>query len=390
LSSRPVGRSPTRPIGSTRVPVLVGALVALAAFASDRAVLGLAVAGLAAAGSGWLNAPSIPVRFWCLLVAAATGVIAGAELVVVADDLIGTSAYRMNTVFKFYNQVWILLAIAAGTGVAAMATIAATRRSHRLASTSSAASFPSAPVAPRISSDSSLGPSPLPENTRALIPATLRRSWARFGLAVALLVGAASLLYPVFAVGPRLAQRIADAPSLGTLMRSPGWNTGRCPRREERSAESSSRAIGRRSTGSIARCPAPPVIAEASIGPYRCNGSRISNSTGLPTVIGWERHQTQQRLATELPSRVADVERLYRSPNPVEKERILRRYNIAYVVVGDIERSNIRIDGNDCIADPRPAGIAAFEEMVGETIEVAFEQQGTVVYHVLSSDLRRG
>ena len=373
-----------------RVPVFVGALVALAAFASDRAVLGLAVAGLAAAGSGWLNAPSIPVRFWCLLVAAATGVIAGAELVVVADDLIGTSAYRMNTVFKFYNQVWILLAIAAGTGVAAMATVAATRRSRRRASTSSAASFTRAPVASRISSDSSLGPSPLPENKRALIPATLRRSWARFGLAVALLVGAASLLYPVFAVGPRLAQRIAEAPSLGTLDALAWMEYGSVP--------AAGGALGRiQFAGDRAaidwfnrEVPGSPVIAEASIGPYRCNGSRISNATGLPTVIGWERHQTQQRLATELPSRVADVERLYRSPNPAEKERILRRYNIAYVVVGDIERSNIRIDGNDCIADPRPAGIAAFEEMVGETIEVAFEEQGTVVYHVLSNDLRRG
>ena len=38
-----------------------------------------------------------------------------------------------------------------------------------------------------------------------------------------------------------------------------------------------------------------PVIAEASIGPYRGNGSRISSATGLPTIIGWERHEEQQR-----------------------------------------------------------------------------------------------
>ena len=34
-----------------------------------------------------------------------------------------------------------------------------------------------------------------------------------------------------------------------------------------------------------------PVIVEASIGAYRGNGSRISIATGLPTVLGWERHQ---------------------------------------------------------------------------------------------------
>ena len=38
-----------------------------------------------------------------------------------------------------------------------------------------------------------------------------------------------------------------------------------------------------------------PVIVEASIGPYRGNGSRISIATGLPTVIGWDRHERQQR-----------------------------------------------------------------------------------------------
>ena len=39
----------------------------------------------------------------------------------------------------------------------------------------------------------------------------------------------------------------------------------------------------------------------------RCNGSRISAATGLPTIIGWERYQQQQRYPDTLPARVQDV-----------------------------------------------------------------------------------
>ena len=97
-----------------------------------------------------------------------------------------------------------------------------------------------------------------------------------------------------------------------------------------------------------------PVVAEASIGPYRCNGSRISAATGLPTIIGWERHQQQQRYPETLPARVADVRSLYTSPDIDEKASILRRYNVEYVVVGDLERI-YPIADNECTPSvPKP------------------------------------
>jgi uncharacterized membrane protein len=128
--------------------------------------------------------------------------------------------------------------------------------------------------------------------------------------------------------------------------------------------------------------PGSPVVAEASIGPYRCNGSRISIGTGLPTIIGWERHLEQQRPGDDLAGRVEDVGRLYRSADPREKERILRRYDVDYVVVGELER-RYPVADETCQATGSAAGVEAFEPMVGSTLEVAFAAGATRVYRVL-------
>jgi uncharacterized membrane protein len=125
-----------------------------------------------------------------------------------------------------------------------------------------------------------------------------------------------------------------------------------------------------------------PVVAEASIGPYRCNGSRISSATGLPTIIGWERHEQQQRYPDTLPGRVSDVRTLYTSTDLDEKATMLRRYNVEYVVVGDLERLYPRAN-NECTPTGSEEGIAAFDAMLGTTLEIAHSAQGTTIYRVL-------
>jgi uncharacterized membrane protein len=125
-----------------------------------------------------------------------------------------------------------------------------------------------------------------------------------------------------------------------------------------------------------------PVIAEASIGPYRCNGTRISAATGLPTIIGWERHEQQQRYPDTLPRRVEDVRTLYTSSNVDEKRQILDRYNVEYIVVGDLERI-YPIANNECTPTGSQAGIEAFQRMVGTDLQVAYSDAGTTIYHVL-------
>ncbi|MFN8594399.1 MAG: DUF2298 domain-containing protein [Thermomicrobiales bacterium] len=330
-----------------------GATIALAvsaaAISSGRTVLAIAFTLGVFAAIGWLELNGASRRFVCLLLAAAFFTVAGVELVVVADDLLGSPAYRMNTVFKFYNQIWVLLALSGAALIPYMLRQVALSR--RLASRGQ----PSSAIA----------------------------AWAGTGAVVATVVLLLSLLYPVLATGPRLAQRFTPgtpSPSLDAL----AWmNEGTVPSFGENGETTITYAGDRAAIAWLWQNVAgSPVIAEASIGPYRCNGSRISAATGLPTILGWERHEEQQRYPDTLPGRVDDVRRLYTSPNVEEKERILRKYNVAYVVVGDVERV-YPLNNNECSPTGSADGIAAFDDMLGTTLEVAFTSDGTTIYHVL-------
>ncbi len=339
-----------------RSNVLKGVIIAAALagawmLGSERPVLGLLLALGVAAGVGWICLNRRPDRFLCLLLAAGFLTAAGAEIVVVADDLIDSPAYRMNTIFKFYNQVWVLLAVAAAALVVVMIRDAASWRGA-----------------------AARGRTPWYPTSQA---------WARFGLGAFALVLLASLTYPVLATGPRLAQQFSPGTASGTL-NALGWmQTGTVAVHDDREASEIEYAGDAAAIAwFFANVTGSPVIAEASIGPYRCNGSRIASATGLPTIIGWERHERQQRDPATLPARVADVHSLFTSTDTAEKASILRRYNVGYVVVGDLERI-YPIANNECSPTGNPEGIAAFDAMIGTTLEPVHTSGGTTIYRVL-------
>jgi uncharacterized membrane protein len=97
-----------------------------------------------------------------------------------------------------------------------------------------------------------------------------------------------------------------------------------------------------------------PVVLEAHQDQYHWT-ARISSYTGLPTVLGWPWHQIQQRTPyeAEIRARAAAIAELYNTPDPRRAEALLRRYEVAYVVVGEVERAYYS-----------PQGLAKFEEMV--------------------------
>jgi len=93
----------------------------------------------------------------------------------------------------------------------------------------------------------------------------------------------------------------------------------------------------------LARAPSG-VVAEAVGGSYS-GFARYSTNTGVPTVLGWPGHESQWRGGGEgLAERETDVFTLYRTGNWPEAEEILKRYQIRYVIVGDLERSTYRVN----------------------------------------------
>jgi YYY domain-containing protein len=83
-----------------------------------------------------------------------------------------------------------------------------------------------------------------------------------------------------------------------------------------------------------------PVIAEAPGIGYSWR-SRMSWLTGLPTVLGWPYHESQQRrpFGASISMRQTDLKILYTSTSDDEVLTVLRRYSIQYVVLGGVERS---------------------------------------------------
>ena len=103
-------------------------------------------------------------------------------------------------------------------------------------------------------------------------------------------------------------------------------------------------------------------------------GTHASPSTpGLPTVLGWPWHQQQQRGDGEIVRRRArDVATIYGTPSHDRALELLEEYDVAYVVVGDLERGYYG-----------ERGVAKFEAMVEDgSLTLAYANDGTRVYRV--------
>lgn len=120
------------------------------------------------------------------------------------------------------------------------------------------------------------------------------------------------------------------------------------------------------------------VIAEADDTYYDWR-SRVSMFTGLPTIINGI-HEAEQRYSDPLEGRRQDVKTLYSTSDPAEARRILRRYDVRYVFVGFSERQ-CAMNGDKVQCYPR-VGLVKFDRMVGHGLKVAFHQPGITIYQV--------
>ncbi|MDA1189420.1 MAG: DUF2298 domain-containing protein, partial [Chloroflexi bacterium] len=76
-----------------------------------------------------------------------------------------------------------------------------------------------------------------------------------------------------------------------------------------------------------------------AVGGSYTRSARISSSSGVPTVLGWPQHQNQWRGSDEaFRGREDDVRRIYSTVDVEEAKNLMDKYNVEYVYVGPDER----------------------------------------------------
>jgi Tfp pilus assembly protein PilF len=155
-----------------------------------------------------------------------------------------------------------------------------------------------------------------------------------------------------------------------------------------------------------------PVVMQMSIWPYRGNGSWIAINTGLPTVLGWDHHETQQHYSDQVFARsengalVGCVRDFYNTSNIGYALKILNHYHVTYIHLGTIERDgqttghSAYADGPDenCLTSRMYDSGGGIEPLMSEEgfdkfnkmvqlglLEVAYQNLGVTVYKLTPS-----
>jgi YYY domain-containing protein len=256
-------------------------------------------------------------RLWAYLVLLGLAMSLGVEVIVLQGDI-----GRMNTVFKFYLQVWLMWGVAAAAALAWM--VPRVRR------------WP-------------LG----------------RGLW--IGILTILLLFAA--LYPPLATSAKIRDRFDTGVGPGL----DGWAYMERARYHDANGQQYDLKWDLEAIQWLLdSVEGSPVILEGHTPEYRW-GARYSINTGLPAVLGWNWHQRQQRAAADdqvVWKRANDVATIYNAPDSLSAESLLRKYGVRYIIVGPLERAYYD-----------PVGLAKFEEMVSQgNLRVVFRNEGVTIY----------
>jgi YYY domain-containing protein len=116
-----------------------------------------------------------------------------------------------------------------------------------------------------------------------------------------------------------------------------------------------------------------PVIVEGNVTEYRW-GNRYTIYTGLPSVVGWNWHQRQQRALlpeTVVTDRVAAIGSFYNETDRQKTIDFLKKYDVSYIIVGVMEHTIYQ-----------PSGLAKYELLNGDLWDVVYHDKDTSIYKV--------
>ncbi len=335
-----VQRSDASPNLST---LTAGALVGLALLLALPVVLALlgwavpAVLVLPLAGAAlllWRRRATTEAAFLMVLVFSGLLVLMGVEFLYLKDHLQGGDWRRMNTLFKFYIQAWVMLGIAAAVAL------------------------------PRIW-----------RFARQTWHAPWRVAWlAGFATLLAL-----SLVFPLAGTPARVDDRFPrdnGRPPIGTLDGMAYMVPGSYTWHPDAGRAGDSRIVLRHDYDALRwlqdNVSGTPVVAEALVGYYREGGLRAATFTGFPTLLGFHQ-EGEQRYGWQTGERRARGEEFWRTADPARAQALIEEMGIDYVYVGELER----------IVYP-PEGLEKLDRLVAEgVLAMAYRNDGVTIYRVL-------
>ncbi len=278
--------------------LLLGVLIALMAWLIWRYLHQLSAASSVVtdqqAGSG-VSQVDLPNLFVLLLAFIGLLLVFAPEFVYLRDNF-GT---RMNTVFKFYYQAWLLFGLAGSYAiVTVMGNFLARKAATELATDTTTVPF-----------------------------------WARVGTfacaLLSLVLVLSGLFYPVMAIYSKTGgfEREATFNSVAYLAQySPAeWAAIEWVR---------------------ANTPGDAIVLESKGSSYYSTFNRMSTVTGRQTLMGWDGHESQWRgkaFGEMAQGRDQALETVYRGATPEQIAQTLTQWQIDYVYVGPSERSRYEI-----------------------------------------------
>lgn len=293
--------------GTAVLPImtaLAGALLLL----TDQTVVALCLIPLALsflflwkrgehAESGSLYLALLAVTGWAILI--------GTQLIYLKDHLQGGDAYRMNTLFKFFNQVWVIWGIASAVAV------------------------------PRIwQSFKSFAP---PNDASNASTHRHRSVFWTGGLILLLII---SLAFPVFGTPARLDVRFPGwRPAFGTLNGMDYMQNGvyTWQRDGKPMIEIELQYDYEAIQWLLQNIQGNVVIVEAAeTFYYQSGGTRVASFTGLSGLNGL--HEGEQRYGEEVGQRAAMHQEFWSTPDIARTYQILEELNISLIYVGQLER----------------------------------------------------
>jgi YYY domain-containing protein len=286
---------------------LIGLTVALARDMERTLLIGSGIAVVVGAFIGFPLAALLPLGLAAVLIARrhsdhpadafvfvmfalGCAISFGVEVVYIRDVF----ENRMNTVFKFYYQIWLIWGVTGGYAAWRLVQRAVTLQRTQ----------------------------------------PLRLIGGLVAPVIALVLLASGLTYPWLTAG----KAFTEGRHVGLEGRTP---------RERTSAGAEAIAWIRANT------PGDAVILEA-VGPsYDTAGmgyGGVSSSTGRSTVMGWEGHQQQWRggdptLLAEIAPRAADVATIYSTTDVAQARALLATYGVDYIYLGETERQTYPAEG---------------------------------------------